>query len=104
MVSQSRYKHCDIVSLHDIVEHLPQPEERIITIKNKFIKRERWTDEHKDEQKGKLDEILNLGYKKMILVVYYTEQIDELAKELSKEKPVYILDGRTKNADEVKNG
>ena len=39
-----------------------------------FIKRERWTDEHKDEQKGKLDEILNLGYKKMILVVYYTEK------------------------------
>jgi len=97
-----RDKHCDIVSLHDIVEHLPQPEERIITIKNKLIKRERWTDEHKDEQKGKLDEILNLGYKKMILVVYYTEQIDELAKELAKEKPVYILDGRTKNADEVK--
>lgn len=97
-----RDKHCDIVSLHDIVKDLPQPEERIIKIKNKPVVGERWTDEHKEEQKGKLQEILNLGYKKLIVVCFYTEQIDELAKELSKEKPVYILDGRTKNADEVK--
>lgn len=97
-----RDKHCDIVSLHDIVKDLPLPEERIIKIKNKAVVGERWTDEHKEEQKGKLQEILNLGYKKLIVVCFYTEQIDELAKELSKEKTVYILDGRTKNADEVK--
>lgn len=97
-----RDKHCDIVSLHDIVKDLPQPEERIIKIKNKPVVGERWTDEHKEEQKGKVQEILNLGYKKLIVVCFYTEQIDELAKELAKEKPVYILDGRTKNADGVK--
>jgi superfamily II DNA or RNA helicase len=97
-----RDKHCDIVSLHDIIKDLPQPEERIIKIKNKFVKRDRWTDEHKDEQKGKVDEILKLGYKKMIIVCFYTEQIDELKDKLKDEKPVYVLDGRTKNADEVK--
>ena len=97
-----RDKHCNIVSLHDVVKDLPLPEERIIKIKNKVVVGERWTDEHKEEQKGKVQEVLNLGYKKLIVVAFYTEQIDELAKELSKEKPVYILDGRTKNADEVK--
>jgi len=97
-----RDKHCDIVSLHDIIKDLPQPEERIIKIKNKFVKRDRWTDEHKDEQNGKVDEILKLGYKKMIIVCFYTEQIDFLKDKLKDEKPVYVLDGRTKNADEVK--
>ena len=97
-----RDKHCDIVSLKDIIKDLPPPEEKIINIKNKAIKGERWIDEHKEEQKGKVEEILNLGYKKMILVCYYTEQIDELKDKLKDYKPVYVLDGRTKNADEVK--
>lgn len=96
-----RDKHCDIVSLHDIIEYLPQPEEKIITIKNKFEKKDRWTDEHKDEQKGKLEAILELGYKKLILVCHYTEQIDFLKDNL-KDKPIYVLDGRTKDADKVK--
>ena len=97
-----RDKHCYIVSLHDVVKDLPLPEERIIKIKNKVVKGERWTDEHKEEQKGKAEAILELGYKKLIVVVFYTEQIDELKDKLSKEKPVYVLDGRTKDADAVK--
>lgn len=97
-----RDKHCDIVSLKDINKDLPPPEERIINIKNTTIKFERWTDEHKQEQKGKFEEIIELGYKKLILVVHYTEQIDFLKDKLKDYKPVYVLDGRTKNADEVK--
>lgn len=96
-----RDKHCDIVSLHDIIKDLPQPEEKIIKIKNKYEKKDRWTDEHKDEQKGKLEVIQELGYKKLILVAHYTEQIDYLKDNL-KDKPIYVLDGRVKDPDDVK--
>lgn len=100
-------KHCDIVSLKDIVDYLPPAETRIIKVKqDKYIepidKIVTWTDEHYHEQKGKIDEVLKLGYKKLIVVAYYTYQIQELEKELSKEKPVFVLDGHTKDADKVK--
>jgi len=100
-------KHTDIVSLKDIVEYLPPPQSKIIKIKQPKYKLPEneivtWTDEHKHEQKDKYKEILALGYKKLIVVAHYTYQIDELADKLSKEKPVFILDGRTKDADQVK--
>jgi len=100
-------KHTDIVSLKDVVEYLPPANTRIVNIKqSKYVRPEdetvTWTDEHRYEQKGKAKEIIELGYKRVIVVAHYTQQIDELAKELSEYKPVYILDGRTKNADEVK--
>lgn len=101
------HKHCDIVSLKDIVEYLPEQRDIVINIKQpKYVlpkdKIVTWTDEHKHEQKGKVKEILKLGYSKLIIVAHYTYQIDELANELSKEKEVFILDGRTKDPEEVK--
>lgn len=100
-------KHCEIVSLADIVEYLPPPTSEIITIKQeKYVHPQdevvTWTDEHRYEQKGKAKEILSLGYKKLLVVAHYTAQIDELAEELGQEKPVFILDGRTKDPEGVK--
>lgn len=100
-------KHCDIVSLKDIVEYLPPAETKIIKIKQKPYELPtdqvvNWTHEHRHEQQGKADIILSLGYKKLLIVAHYTQQIDDLAAELSKEKSVFILDGRTKDADIVK--
>lgn len=100
-------KHCNIVSLRDIVEYLPPIEPEFVTIKQpKYEKPDdeivTWTHEHQHEQQGKHKEILELGYRKMIVVVYYTHQIDELKKHLEKEKPVFVLDGRTKDASAVK--
>lgn len=100
-------KYCDIVSLKDIVEYLPPAKDEIIKVKcDKYIlpkdKIATWTDEHIHEQKHKAPVILDLGYKKLLVVCRYTDQIDELSKELSKEKPVFVLDGRTKDADKVK--
>ncbi len=100
-------KHCDIVSLKDCVEYLPPATSEIIKIKQKPYKRPvdevvTWTHEHRHEQQGKGAEILKLGYKKLIVVAHFTEQIDALAKELSEEKLVLVLDGRTKDADAVK--
>lgn len=100
-------KYCEIVSLKDIVEYLPPAESVIINIKQEKYVRPTdeivtWTHEHLHEQKGKAAKIIELGYKKLIVVAYYTDQIDELAKELGKEKPVFVLDGRTKDADDIK--
>ena len=58
--------------------------------------------EHRHEQQHKAPEILRLGYRKVLVVAHYTEQIDELVKELGKDRPVFVLDGRTKDAAAVK--
>lgn len=95
-------KHCNILGLKDIVNYLPPIKDEIVNIKNKIPKQERWTDTHKLEQNGKIEYISQLGYNKVIVVAHYTSQIDEMKEELSKYKNVYVLDGRTKDADEVK--
>jgi len=100
-------KHCDIVSLRDIVEDLPPIEPTFITIKQpKYIRPKdeivNWMHEHQHEQQNKHKEILNLGYRKILVVAYYRDQIDSLKKELEKDRPVFVLDGRTKDADTIK--
>lgn len=99
-------RHTDIVSLKDVVDMLPPATSRIISIRQKPYKKPEdelvnWRDEHRHEQQGKVKEILELGYKKVIVVAFYTEQIDSFAKELSKEKSVFVLDGRTKNPEDT---
>jgi len=105
-VEKIRDKHCYTKALSEIVEYLPPAETKIIRIKQKkYVKPVdeivTWVHEHRHEQTGKVNEILDLGYKKLIIVVNYLSQIDELAKELEKEKPVYVVDGRTKNSEDV---
>jgi superfamily II DNA or RNA helicase len=100
-------KYCNIVSLRDIKDDLPPITPVIIEVKHKPYEKPTdrvvtWIDEHLYEQEGKIGEILKLGYRKVIVVAHYTKQIDDLAKELGKEKPVYILDGRTKDASKTK--
>ncbi len=100
-------KHCDIVSLKDIVKDLPPVKNEIINIKqDKYVpptdRVVTWVDEHLWEQQGKVEEILKLGYKKLIVVCKYTEQIQTMAKKLSEDKPVFILDGHTKDPSETK--
>lgn len=101
--------YTDIVSLKDVVDYLPPVTSRVIRIRQKRYTPPTdalttWHDEHKWEQQGKVAEILELGYRKVILVCYYTEQINQLAKELADYKPVFILDGHTKNQGEtIKN-
>lgn len=107
LIREMLEKHCDIVSMRDIVDYLPPIEPEFIKIKQpKYQAPEgeivTWTHEHQYEQGGKAKEILKLGYRKIIVVAHYTDQIDQLKKELSKDRPVFVLDGRTKDADEVK--
>ena len=102
-------KHADIVSLADCVDSLPPESFEIIKTKAgkyKYAEDEEhhWTKDHIAEQYNKLPEIKKIGdgYRKVILVCNYTAQIDELAKKLEKQKPVFVLDGRTKDAEAVK--
>lgn len=95
-------KHCDIVSLRDVVDYLPPMDPVFIKIKHPLYKRPEgevvtWVHEHLHEQAGKDKEILKLGYRKAIVVVQYREQIDQLKKALEKDRPVFVLDGRTKD-------
>lgn len=97
-------RYTDIVALKDVVDDLPPATSRIIKIKQKPYKKPTdelttWHSEHMWEQQNKYKEILELGYKKVIVVVYYTEQIDRLASQLKADKSVFILDGRTKDPE-----
>lgn len=100
-------KHTDIMSLADIVDYLPPATSEVVkTATPPYVlpldKVVTWTHAHQWEQQGKAAAILALGYKKVIVVAHYTEQIDALSEALSFDKPVFVLDGRTKDADEVK--
>lgn len=99
-----RRKYCDQVSLKDVVEYLPPVTSSVLQIAQpKYVPPKdevvTWTHEHLHEQKNKYKEIIELEYKKVIVVAYYHEQIKELEKELSQYKPVYVLSGKTKDQE-----
>lgn len=100
-------KHTNIVALKDVVSYLPPVEPLIVKIDTpKYMRPEdeivNWMHEHQWEQQNKGAYIAELGYKKIMVVAHYTEQIDILEQKLKEEKPVFILDGRTKDADKLK--
>lgn len=96
-------KYADIVSLQDVVDYLPPFSEEVVEIKPPKSKEqfEKWTDEHLYEQKDKAKFIKDLGYRKILIVVHYTQQIDDLEKSLKSERQVYVLDGRCKDPAKV---
>ena len=100
-------KYADIVSLRDCVGSLPPVSEEVIHIKTPLYKyalgeERRWQTDHLQEQSLKHHEIRKLGYRKVIVVCHFTAQIDALESELIKDRPVYVLDGRTKDQSDVK--
>lgn len=96
-------EHGDIVLLKDCVKDVPAVyEERVATpYKEKFVPEE-WEGskafhaEHKHEQKEKLEHILEIGkeYRKVLVVVYYQEQIGELEKSLKKHRETFSIHGK----------
>lgn len=94
----------DIVLLKDCID-VPKHSHQVITIKQK----EKagcldWHERHRAEQSDlkweKLKELLD-GYRKAIVVVYYLDQIDDYMKRIGKDRQVFVLNGQTKNQDEV---
>jgi len=101
-----RRKYCNQVSLQDVVGYLPPVKPVVVKIKqSKYVKPiyeiVTWTHENRHEQQGKDKWILDLGYKKIIIVCRYTEQINTLAEKLKEYKDVFILNGQTKDQGDV---
>jgi len=99
-------KYADIVLLKDCVELPPVYEEKIDIKSEPFtleIDGKVFFDEHRHEQKNKAKEIINIGrdYRKIMVVAYYREQIEQLTKELEKDKPVFVIYGGVNDQEKV---
>lgn len=107
-------KISNIVLMSDCVD-VPIQTEKIIDIKwtedqEKELKKQylepsaEWHMRHRLEQGNKklskLKEILD-GYRKSIVVCHYRSQIEEYAKEIGKDRQVFVLHGTVKDQDKV---
>lgn len=101
-----KYTHTALMS--DIVD-LPEETHDIIKLDTPEYDEEEWepakqfVSDHLAEQRGKGARITEItkGYRKVVVVVHYREQIDALQKELSKHRFTCVLDGRTKHPEVV---
>ncbi len=100
-------KYADIVLFKDVVGDLPPiTEQEIIVPVLKYIKEidaKPFFDEHRWEQQNKVKEILEIGkeFRKVLVVAYYREQIEELQKALSKDRETFSIHGGIKDQEEV---
>jgi superfamily II DNA or RNA helicase len=103
-------KNATVALMKDMVNELPPETTEIIKLKAPvYEKNEEWeaakqfVEDHLLEQAGKAKEIKRLarGYRKLVVVAHYREQIDALYKELSSERETFVLDGRTTNVADV---
>jgi len=99
-----------VALMKDMVNELPPETYEIIKLKPPtYEKNEEWeaskqfVEDHLLEQGGKAKEVKRLarGYRKVVVVAHYRQQIDELYKELSSERETFVLDGRTTNVERV---
>jgi superfamily II DNA or RNA helicase len=105
------HKYADIVTLSDVVANLPPETHDVVEVPTDPYQYaededERWTTEHQHEQINKAEKIKELGdgYRKLIIICHYTEPIKQLAEKLEKHKPVFVLNGQTKDGDKtIKN-
>jgi len=100
-------KHADIVLMKDCVDSLPAISEVKILVKTpKYIKAidaKVFFDEHRWEQQNKAKEIIEIGkdYRKVLVIAYYREQIEQLKKELSRDRETFVIYGGVKDQEEV---
>lgn len=101
-------KYADIVKLEDVVDYLPPETHEIIEVKTtpyEYAEDEevRWTTEHQHEQLEKHKAIKELGdkYRKIIIISHYTATTEHYVAKLGNTKPTYVLNGKTKNQQEV---
>lgn len=104
----------DIVLAKDIAE-IPKQEHEVIninwtkqqeaTLKEKYLEpaaefNARRRAEQSYEKWKKLKEIID-GYRKVIVVVYYRDQIEDYIKRIGNDREVFVLHGGVQNQDEV---
>lgn len=108
MTKEELIEHTDIVLLRDCVDELPPITEEMVEIKTpKFTLEDgvvpTFFDYHRHEQQNKYKEILENGrnYRKVLVVAYYIEQIEDLQNKLSRDRETFVLCGKTKNQEDV---
>lgn len=98
-------KYTHVALMKDIVD-LPPETHEVIKLKspnyeenNEWEPMAQFVADHRLEQLQKVATIKEIakGYRKAIVVAHYTEQIESLQKELSKERQTFVLEGRTKD-------
>lgn len=100
-------RYADIVLFKDVVSDLPPVTEEKINVETPQYKKEidavPFYDEHRWEQQNKVKEILEIGkeFRKVLVVAFYTEQIAELEKALSKDRPTFAIHGKIKDQEAV---
>lgn len=62
-----------------------------------------FVEEHRQEQEGKVSEILEIAkdYRKVLVVAYFVEQIKDLEKQLSKNRQTFAIYGQVKDQEAV---
>jgi len=107
LVRQKLEQCADIVLFKDCVDELPPVTEEKIWVKTpKFVRgpeTKAFFDQHRHEQQNKVKEILEIGkkYRKVLVVAYYTEQIEELQKQLSKDRETFAIWGKVADQEAV---
>lgn len=103
-------KYAHIALMSECVEYLPPVTEDTVKVKFKpFLRNPEWEPmaafvaEHRNEQELKADVIreMGAGYRKVVVVAHFRDQIDELAKSLSKDRKTYVLHGGIKDQEAV---
>lgn len=97
-------KHADIVLFKDIEDDLPPVEERIITTRCKPLTDTKdFIAQRRNEQTTKASAVLELGkeFRKVLVVAYFTEQIEQLEKALKRDRQTFVVQGSTKNQESI---
>jgi superfamily II DNA or RNA helicase len=97
-------KYADVVLLKNCVDDVPSVDEEIVIMKRKAqVVEGNFFDRHRLEQEDKLKEILDIGkeYRKVLVVAFYVEQVEALAKELKKDRETFMVHGSVKNQEEL---
>lgn len=103
-------KNAVLALMKDMVGELPPETYEVIKLPApNYEKNEEWeaskqfVEDHLLEQREKDSTIKDVskGYRKVVIVCQYREQIDALRESLSKERTTFVLDGRTGDAHEV---
>ena len=102
-----KYTYTALMS--DVVD-LPPETQEIIKLKApdyeeniEWEPAKQFASDHRLEQRDKHKEIQKVakGFRKVVVVCRFRQQIDDLEKKLSKERQTFVLDGRTKDVGKV---
>lgn len=102
-------KYSDIVLLKDCVGVLPPVTETVQDVPAEPFESTEWegikafVEEHRHEQRHKAKHIIEAGkeYRKVVVVAHYVEQCEQLEKELSKDRPTYMIHGGIADQEKI---